>query len=263
MTLAMLAGGLVHAACSRPIVVPSSPLGFSVQVQDNTVSGVYPEALRTLGRKYGCQFVFPLVPRTRAEYMVLDADEGDLLVSISRNASRDARGDFIKLTDVRPSLIFLKRKPVAARSLQDILSDPRLQGITVRGYSYGDEFNRFMDELKRQNRLSTANDLITLGKMLNADRGDFTIVAATLLVSALAESPETQALTGALVYRPLADLPAVENGAYLSRKLSEADRQTLTRLLNELRTGGVLQTELERYYSRELIEATFARSAGN
>jgi hypothetical protein len=35
------------------------PTGYSVIVKDNQVSGAFPEALRELGRQYGCEFVFP------------------------------------------------------------------------------------------------------------------------------------------------------------------------------------------------------------
>jgi polar amino acid transport system substrate-binding protein len=62
------------AACSRMIVVPVAPTGFNVIVKGGQVGGVFPDALRELGAKFGCSFSFPVVPRTRA------ASVGELLV---------------------------------------------------------------------------------------------------------------------------------------------------------------------------------------
>jgi hypothetical protein len=80
-------------ACVRPIVVPVSPLGVSVIVDGTAVSGVFPQLLEQLGAKAGCQFVWSVVPRIRAEMMFEDG-KADLLVAATRSDKRDQSGLF-------------------------------------------------------------------------------------------------------------------------------------------------------------------------
>lgn len=63
-TLALLALSMpAWANCSRDIHVPVSQIGASVVSSGATVSGIYPDILRSLGAKMGCNFIFSVVPR--------------------------------------------------------------------------------------------------------------------------------------------------------------------------------------------------------
>ena len=47
------------AGCSRDIAAPVSANGASVIVEGTTARGIYPDLLRNLGPKAGCNFVWP------------------------------------------------------------------------------------------------------------------------------------------------------------------------------------------------------------
>ena len=56
-----------QAACSRVINAPVTSLGFSVIVNGDSVTGIYPDIFRSLSSKETCQFQFSAVPRARLE----------------------------------------------------------------------------------------------------------------------------------------------------------------------------------------------------
>ncbi|WP_373976275.1 transporter substrate-binding domain-containing protein [Chitinibacter sp. SCUT-21] len=251
---------MTWAACSRPIIVPAAPTGYSIRIVDNQVSGIYPELLRELGKKYGCQFVFPIVPRARAEAMVFNSGEGDLLLPVSRNSTRDQKGEFYYLTTIRPSLVFLKSKPIAATSLQAVQASVNLKGAFVRTYSYGDEYNHFLEVLKSQNRVTLVNDMDVVAKLINAQRADFTVVAATIFATELADNPDLATLRDQIEFVGLSDIATIQNGVYLGKSLNAPDHALLLTMLSEVHLQNLLRPLLEKYYSKELIQATFVRN---
>src|SRR5471032_2160444 len=98
-TLALLSCSLLplpgRAGCTRAIVAPASALGKMVVIDKDSgaVSGIYPELLREQGRKTGCAFEFPVVPRVRAE-MMLRTGQADLLLAATPVAERGQWGEY-------------------------------------------------------------------------------------------------------------------------------------------------------------------------
>ena len=90
LVAALVTPGAAIANCSRPIVVPASSLGKMLVVDEatGTISGIYPDILRSKGQKIGCIFEFPIVSRARAELMFRNGD-ADLLVGATQQAERE------------------------------------------------------------------------------------------------------------------------------------------------------------------------------
>jgi polar amino acid transport system substrate-binding protein len=243
------------ADCSRVIVVPAAPTGFNVKVVDDLVSGVYPDWLREVGRKAGCQFQFPVMPRARADSMVFVSNQSDMLLPASQNAERDQKAQFVHVLNLTPSLITLHSAPNAPRDVRTLLGRTEMRAALVRSYSWGNDYDALVRELVTDNRVDFVNDLETIGRMLRVGRVDFTILPPTLLYSAL-QIASAGIQTGEFRYTALGGLPRSKVGAYLSRQtLSPSDLDVLaTHMLRASRDGSI-RTFFEKYYPQDVVAA--------
>ncbi|WP_348694773.1 transporter substrate-binding domain-containing protein [Duganella fentianensis] len=248
----LLVAGMAHAACSRPIVAPVAPTGYSVIVKDNQVSGAFPDALRELGKQYGCEFVFPVMPRARSTYMFLNSGESDLLLPASRSEERDRQAEFIPMMKLRMALISNKQGPVRSTSVADLLAHPEWRGAVVRSYVFGNEYNSLIDKLDAQHRISYVAAPLMVARMMKVGRVDFTVVAPTIFFSSLSEDASLASFAREVQVTPLDGLPPADSGIYLSQKsLTAADRDTLRQLLRQA-ARGMLWKWFQHYYPPEI-----------
>lgn len=254
---ALLALGATHgwAQCSKSIVVPAAPTGFNVKVTEDVVAGVYPDWLRDVGRKAGCQLLLPVVPRARADSMVFVAAQADVLLPASQNQERDQKAQFVHLVNLTPSLITLASEPTPPKDVRSLETRTKLRGALVRSYSWGDEYDSLVRYLVAENRVDFVNDLETVGRMLRAGRVDFTILPPTLLYSALQVGPGG-VQTGEFRFSALAGLPKSRVGAYLSRQtLSARDIDLLSTAMAKSARDGNLRMFFEKYYPPDVVAA--------
>lgn len=253
--LACLCRTPAWADCSRTIVVPASPTGFNVKVVDDVATGVYPDWLREVGRRAGCQFQFPVMPRARADSMVFVSNQSDMLLPASQNADRDQKGQFVHVINLTPTLITLHSASNVPKDLRALLARTDMRAALVRSYSWGNEYDALVRELAAENRVDFVNDLETIGRMLRVGRVDFTILPPTLLYSAL-QIASAGIQTGEFRYTALGGLPRSKVGAYLSRQtLSAADLDVLiTHMLRASRDGSI-RTYFEKYYPQDVVAA--------
>lgn len=246
---------LSHAVCSRAIVVPAAPTGFNVKVTDEGVSGVYPDWLREVSRKAGCQLQFPVVPRARADSMTFVSHQADILIPASQNQERDQKAQFVHLVNLTPTLITLSTAPLPPKDLRSLAERSKLRGALVRSYSWGDEYDALVQKLTDDNRVDFVNDLASVGRMLRAGRVDFTILPPTLLHSALQTTPDV-AQSGEFRFSPVIGLPKSRVGAYLSRQtLSQTDMVLLSNAMVKSARDGSLRAVFEKYYPIEVVAA--------
>ncbi|WP_296001465.1 hypothetical protein [Rugamonas sp.] len=236
------------AACSRAITVPVAPTGFSVIVNGDQVTGAFPDALRELGAKMGCRFLFPVVPRARLSYMFLQSGEADLLLPASRSAVRDRQADYVPMMKLKMAMVSLRHKTVPAASTAQLLANPAWTGVAVRSYVFGDEYNALMAALEAQHRMSYAVGPLMVARMLKAGRADFTIVAPSIFLTSLYEDASMAAFGDEVQFSPLDGLPPSESGVYISRRsLTPADRAALQQLLQQA-AKGTLWKWYQHYY---------------
>lgn len=241
-------------ACSRDITVPVAPTGFSVIVSGDRVSGAFPDMLRELGEKLGCHFVFPVVPRARLSFMFLTSGEADLMLPASRSAERDKQAIFVPMMTLKMALISLKQRQIRTASVRHLLGGTQWRGIVVRSYVFGDEYNALVRALDERQRISYANSLVSVARMLQVGRGDFTVVAPSVFLTSLGEDAALAGLREQLEYSTLDGLPPTESGAYIStRSLSGADQAELYGLLESGRKG-VLWKFYQKYYPADLLQ---------
>lgn len=255
-TLALLALGTTAAAtagCTRDIVAPMSPLGVSVLAKGGSLSGIFPDLLRSLGDKAGCRFTLPVVPRARLEAMFANG-QADLLAPAVRTPQRDLLGHFVPVASSRPTLITLEGEHAPVRSAQELLERREIRVAVVRGFDYGPAYVELIKGLTAQGRLFLEVDVVSVARLLQAGFIDATIMAPTVLSGTVQTDKRTQDMNLRLRLEPLPELPWSQIGIYISKQaVGPDDLATLQEMLEKgARSGRVLEA-YQHYHSSELL----------
>ena len=251
--LALALPSLAGAQCSRDIQVPVSAIGASVVVNGASISGIYPDMLRSMGAKVGCNFVFTAVPRARLEAM-FEAGKADMLIPASSTPRRDQFGLFIPLLGNRPLLISLQGARAPINTMQDLIERRELRVALVRGYDYGASYQALAKELSSQGRLFYEVDALSVARLMQSGFIDATIMGPTILAGVAQNDARVYGLADRLRLEALPELPWGMSGVYLSRKsLTPDDQATLRELLEKAGRSGTLMDGFQRHHRPELL----------
>ncbi|MDC8756536.1 substrate-binding periplasmic protein [Janthinobacterium fluminis] len=244
------------ADCSRDIVVPVAPIGLSVIVNGGAVSGIYPELLRSLGAKAGCNFVFSAVPRARLEAM-FEAGTADLLLPATGTPRRDLHGRFVPLMGNRPMLISVQSPRAPILNVQELIERREMRIALVRGYDYGETYQALVKELTRQGRVYLEVDTLSVARLLHGGFADATIMAPTILSGTIIGDARVQGMADRLRLEALPELPWGLSGAYISKKsLTPEDQTALRDLLERAAKSGALLDSFQRHYRPEILSSS-------
>lgn len=254
LALALAVPGLAAAGCSRPIVVPVSPLGFSVTVdKSGQIGGVFPALMLDIGSKIGCEIRMTEVPRARLE-MMFEQGHADMLLAATHAERRDKFGQFVALIQTRATLVSLDPKHPPIHTMAELLARPDLKLALVRGFDYGPAYNKLSERLQAEGRLILARDPLEIARMLKAGIANFTILPASGIWGAAKADPRTADIADAFRVEPLEELPWIPAGVYLSlQSLSESDRAVLEAGLNAAAKSGALYHAYKNLYPATLF----------
>jgi polar amino acid transport system substrate-binding protein len=237
------------AGCSRTISVPAAPTGQVVTWNDAQVGGMIPEMLTQVGARAGCTFAWSMVPRIRLEAM-FEAGQADLLVAATEIERRDRHGLFIPIIETRPTLISLEGGRAKISSIAELLARRELRVALVRGYDYGATYRAMARDLTAQGRVYLEVDPRTVARLIDGAMADVTIMPASAFIGSLQDDPRVAPMAARLRIEPLAELPWIRSGIYLSKKsLSAADRKTLEQALSASVKAGLWWQAMKRYYT--------------
>ncbi len=241
--------GEAQAACSRPMQVPLAPVGLSVLLPPQGLpTGVYPELLRQVGDSEGCVFAMSTVPRARQELM-FEKGMADLLVPASRTPRRDEFGEFVPLIQSRAMVIALNAERPLPTTLKALVQATDLRVVLVRGFDFGDAYQAVVKELTRQGRLRLEADPVSVARVLDAGGADVTVMAPSILVSALHADERVSHLLGRLRLGAVEELGWNDSGIYLSRSaLNEGDRRHLQDALDKAARSGLVWKLFRQFY---------------
>lgn len=244
----MAGHGCAWAQCSRPVEAPVAPIGLGVTVSGSQVAGIYPEVVRELAGKHGCEVRFTPVPRARQE-MLMENGHADLLLPASRSSKRDAWGDFVPLTQARPAVISLRGRRLFVADLGQVLARRELRVAVVRGFDFGETYRAALSQLRAAGRLVEEVDASAVARVLQAGMADLTVMTPTILWGALQGDERLRPLLPELRIDALQDLDWSDSGVYLSRQaLGADDRRRLAALFMEAQQSGRIWTLTQEAY---------------
>lgn len=243
--LSLLAGAAsAQAACSRPLKVVISPMGRNMMVAaDGGVGGLVPDFLQLVASRTGCRFNFVVVPRARA-HMVFENGDADLIPGTTRTAERDKLGTFVHMYNSRAMLIALAGKLPSEMALADA-GKRELRLGAVRGYNYGPEYRRLVEQAGSLPRLSLVPDPDTAARMLAASRFDAVLVGP----SVFAEAAQRAGLADKVAVTSINGMQPAQVGIYLNRQaLPPTDQALLRDAIAALVARGEYGRLVRQYY---------------
>lgn len=239
--------------CSRPIQLPFASLGYSVITTGDTITGIYPDIIRSVSSKETCQFVFSVVPRLRLEVM-FENGQADVLLPAIKTAKRDENGIFIPLIYTRATLVSFTSSRPAIKNMQELLEQRHLRVALVRGYDYGPAYLSMMEELGKQNRLIMEADALSVARMLKAGAADIGIMAPYIFFGTVQNDARVDDMLNKIRYEAIPELSWGESGMYLSKKtLNANDRAALQHLLDKVVRSGAVWKGFQHYYKEEVL----------
>lgn len=245
------------AVCTRPIVVPISPVGRLV-VRDHDhdrYSGALPDLMQEIAARTGCEFVYRDVPRARAQHLVFEEHVGDVYMPALRRAERDATHDYVGLYRDGLAVVTLRGADDVPDRLSELAARSDLRGVFVRGYWLGPRYAAFVDQATAERRAYVVSDAPTIGRMLRAGRAAFTLIPWVGGQDALEAPDRAPDAATEFVLTLLRDVAPQATGIYLSRRnLDEGDRHALLQALEAAIADGTVRRIFSRYYAPEVIE---------
>ncbi len=225
-------------------------------VNGTSVSGIYPELLRNIGAKIGCNFVFSVVPRARLEAM-FESGKADLLIPTISTARRDQQGLFVPLLGHRPMLLSVQSNRHPITSVQELIERRDIRVALVRGYDYGETYQALARELLKQGRLFYEVDTLSVARLMQGGFVDATIMGPTMLAGTAQHDARVQGLVDKLRVEALPELPWGASGAYISKKsLKPEDQAQLRELLEKMAKSGALMESFQRHHRPEFLTSS-------
>jgi hypothetical protein len=241
MTIGLMlpAASIVHAACSRPIVLaygsPQSAKAFAAAPARHLKS--FETALADAS---GCSFNVVSYPTARL-YAEFRGGHIDVLAGALREPGLDSAGEMIPALSFPWLLIMHPPGETQPKRLEDFLSAPKLLIGQVRGLEYPADIGIVMTRLGAQHQLDESVDFEMALTKLDGKRD-----AAVLMNAAyyLLEAGQIHALKLAALRQP--QFAPVAGGSYVSnRSLPADDRNAILVALKQLTATG-LQADLYR-----------------
>lgn len=245
----------VHANCSRAITVPMASTGLSVVINGEAVTGIYPDLLRAISEKEGCSFAIAAVPRARLE-VLFETGRADVLMPATKTPKRDAMGIFVPMIQNRAVLLSIQSKRPAIGSVRELLAQPGLKVVLVRGFDYGEAYQELVAALAQQGRLILEVDALSVARLLKAGSADVTFMAPTILAGAVQGDARVQDIVESLRMEPLEEFPWGTSGVYISNKsLIPADKAAVLGVMEHAARSGDVWKSFQRYYSPAVLKA--------
>ena len=238
--------------CTREISVPLSASGASVITDGSKVSGIYPDLMRSLSTKTGCQFAFTVVPRAR-QVALFKSGLADVLVPASRTPTRDQIGTFVPMINHRAMIISIASNRAPITSAQDLLDRHELRVAVVRGFDYGDNYNQLIAELGKQGRLFIEVDVVAVARLLHAGSADITIMGPAVMAGAIRREPRVRGMQARLRHEPIPELPWQYSGAYISNALKPEDQNALREMLEKAGKSNQVMDGYLRYFRADVL----------
>lgn len=251
----LLLASHASASCSRPIQVPVAEIGLSVIVRGQEVSGIYRDILDDVSKHFNCQFVYRPVPRARLEAM-FQSGTADLLLPAPRTELRDRHGIFVPLIQARAAVISMEGNRLPIHALADLKKLP-LRVAVVRGFDYGESYERFLADMHGSDRLFIEVNPVAVARLLQAGIADVAIMTPTVLAGAIQGDSRVSGMIDRLHIDPVDELGWVETGIYLSKtSLSEADRRELMSALSAPSLSKVIWDAYKRRYPPAILSGS-------
>ena len=250
------------ANCSRIINVPLSAENTSnkstnTEVKHGDFNKVIMPLMDSFGKKYGCQFAYTNMPKTRQELLFRNG-ESDILFLAAKSSKRDEVGLLIPFFQIKPAIISNKKFTSESMSLKRIREDKKIKLILVSGYDYGDRYREFIRAIEKDNRVSYEADAFSLVRMMSYKSNVVSIISPSIIEDVLKNEQIFNSLIGNIQYDEIVEFPWTDVGIYISKiSLLENDFKHLKRHLPMITSREQIWKWIQSRYSKEVLTVAF------
>lgn len=245
---------LAQAACTKPITVGLSDLGYGAYQEKGETRGLMPDMLQELGRRSGCEMVFLYRPRARV-LLEFSRGELDVLTSALRTPERDQSGVYLPYGYTKHDLLLREDLPLSIDSLAEVERRPELRVGLVRGISIG-ALDARIEVLIAAKRVEYSSDFANLSAKLKAGRVQAAIMPFSIHVKMQADGD----FGGRIRVIDMPEALPLIMGLYLQRdSVAPADRLLLQQQLAAMVREGWVQRQYARYFGDLRTRSVFSR----
>lgn len=155
----------------RPIHLAFYDYGLFHFSQDGQVRGIDKAIVDELQRRSGCHFRAQVMARARI-WADLASGQLDMSVSGIQTPQRDEFAWFAHYLSMKNYAILRADRAARLRQGEAFIATPRLRFGVVRAFRHGEAQDRWLDQLREQDRVEESTDAETLFRKLKAGRID-------------------------------------------------------------------------------------------
>lgn len=212
--------------------------------------GIDKDLVEALQKRSGCRFDIQVQARART-WEELRTGALDIATSALETPERDEFAWFEPYLRIKNLVVLPDDVGQSVKSAADFLADPKLMLGVVRGFKHGEEYDRWIDQLRRDNRVVDYVDAELLFRNLAAHRVDGAI-ADPLVYHLLLEPAQLSRMT---IEDWIPSQPGDPvNLVFSKTRFDRAAMEEWRGLIRDLVADGTLSAIFQRYLPPEEAE---------
>lgn len=217
--------------------------------------GIDKDVIKELSKRTGLEFKETKLPRAR---IWGELEQGLLSMSVSgiQNEARDKFAYFIPYIAQKNMVIISKEKSNKYKSINDFINDKNTKIGVVRGFVHGSKYDKTIEILKKENRVSEVPSIDTLYLMMNSTKERVDLILG-LPVFYKYHLKKLKMEDKVDIFDWDKNAPNIKHCLVLSRKLVNIETfNKINNAINQMKNDGTLKKIYLKYLSES--EATEA-----
>ncbi|MFT5660788.1 MAG: polar amino acid transport system substrate-binding protein [Sulfurimonas sp.] len=247
--------GMLNTACmAGPVNCGSKPISLAFfdyglfHFNENTQSkGISPDVVKELRKRTNCEITSFVLPRART-WSDLSTGHLDMTVDGIVNEKRKSFGWFIPYNKIKNYALVKSKLGIKVRSANDFRDHPKLVFGVVRSFNHGEEHERWLKQMRLENRVEESVNIGILFNKFMLGRVDAIFAPPVVYRKFLKElnmendvmiqdwAPSDKGILAALVLA--------------KSRFSQADAKDWERLIMEMRDDGTFKQIFSRFLSQ-------------
>ena len=237
--------------CKAPIRIAA--FEFGAWYHDGR--GISPDLVAELGQVTGCAFEYVPVPRLDA-WAALGRGDIDVIPNSIRVGDRDKVARFVLFLRLQNLMIVRRDLPDAPDTVDGFVATKNMRFGILSGFYYGSYFDYRLNNLRGEDRISTAAEPGMLFDMLRRREIEVVLAPATNFFHFV---PDMERQTQFRVIDTSQQLPSASGFAFSREKFSGQQVDNWMRRIDEMQSSGMLQRIIARHLPPRLADSVLAR----
>lgn len=212
--------------------------------------GIDKDIVDELIKRTGCRFDTRVLPRARS-WADLASGDLDMFPTGIQNAERDRFAWFIHYMGMKNYAIVHVKNAASIKRAEDFIANKSLKFGVVRSFVHGEAQDKWLEQLRKEQRVQESPDAENLYKKLKEQRVD-AMFSQPVVYHRNLKLLEMEKVVAVQDWTP--NERGVAHGLVLSKKrFSEADAQRWRAVMAQMREDGTLKKIFSRYLAADEV----------